>query len=158
MSTTVNIWRNPVHILAFGFGSGLSPWAPGTCGTVVAVLMYVLFPPMHWSVYLLMIVLTFIVGIWLCDKTSKDLGVHDPGGIVWDEFVGYWLTMFMAPAGWQWAVGGFIVFRILDILKPWPIKWFDTQIEGGLGIMLDDVIAGIMGALCLQAVALLIAA
>jgi len=158
MSTTVNIWRNPVHILAFGFGSGLSPWAPGTCGTVVAVLMYVLFPPMHWSVYLLMIVLTFIVGIWLCDKTSKDLGVHDPGGIVWDEFVGYWVTMFMAPAGWQWAVGGFIVFRILDILKPWPIKWFDTQIEGGLGIMLDDVIAGIMGALCLQAVALLIAA
>lgn len=157
MSTAVNIWRNPVHILAYGFGSGLSPWAPGTCGTVLAVLLYVLFPPMHWSVYLLMIVFTFVSGIWLCGKTSRDLGVHDPGGIVWDEFVGYWVTMFMAPAGWQWIAGGFVVFRILDILKPWPIKWFDAQIGGGLGIMLDDVIAGIMGALFIQAIALLIA-
>jgi phosphatidylglycerophosphatase A len=157
MSVTINIWRSPVHVLAFGFGSGLSPWAPGTCGTVVAAILYLLFPPMHWAVYLLMILLTFVVGIWLCGKTSEDLGVHDHGGIVWDEFVGYWLTMFMAPAGWEWVLGGFLVFRLLDILKPWPIKWFDSQIKGGLGIMVDDVIAGIIGALCLQAVALLMA-
>lgn len=157
MNATFSIWRNPVYVLAFGFGSGLAPWAPGTFGTLAAVVLYLLFPPMHWSLYLLMIVVTFLLGIWLCGKTSKDLGIHDHGGIVWDEFVGYWVTMFMAPSGWQWVAGGFILFRLLDILKPWPIKWADSRVEGGLGIMLDDVIAGILGALCLHAVALLIA-
>jgi len=156
MKTSLNIWRNPVHLLAYGFGSGLSPWAPGTAGTAVAVGIYLLLPTMHWSLYLGFILVTFLVGIWLCGTTSKAAGVHDPGGIVWDEFVGYWLTMFMAPAGWQWIVGGFVLFRLLDILKPWPIKWADTKVEGGLGIMLDDVIAGIIGALCLQAVAVLL--
>ena len=155
MESPPPVWRNPVHLLAFGFGSGLSPWAPGTFGTVVAVLLFVLFPPMHWSVYLAMLLVTFVLGIWLCGKTSRDLGVHDHGGIVWDEFVGYWVTMFMAPAGWQWVAGGFVLFRLLDILKPWPIKWIDTRVQGGLGIMLDDVIAGILGAVCLQAIALL---
>ncbi|MCB1672947.1 MAG: phosphatidylglycerophosphatase A [Gammaproteobacteria bacterium] len=155
MPPGLSIWRNPIHLLAFGFGSGLSPWAPGTFGTAVAVLLYVLFPPLHWSVYLLMLLVTFILGIWLCGRTSRDMGVHDHGGIVWDEFVGYWATMFMAPAGWQWVAGGFVLFRLLDILKPWPIKWADQQVGGGLGIMLDDLIAGIMGALCIQAVVLL---
>lgn len=157
MQTGINIWRNPLHVLAYGFGSGLAPWAPGTCGTVVAVLLYLLFPPMHWTVYLLMLLVTFLAGIWICGRTSKDFGVHDPGGIVWDEFVGYWATMFLAPTGWQWVIGGFILFRLLDILKPWPIKWADSRVKGGLGIMLDDLIAGIMGALCLQAVVLLTA-
>ena len=157
MSVAVNIWRNPIHFLAFGFGSGLSPLAPGTCGTAVAVVLYTFLPPMHWSVYLLMIALTFVAGIWLCGKTSKDLGVHDHGGIVWEEFVGYWVTMFMAPSGWEWVLGGFIVFRILDILKPWPIKWFDSRYTGGWGIMVDDAVAGIIGALGLHAVALLLA-
>ncbi len=155
MQPGTTIWRNPVHLLAFGFGSGLSPRAPGTCGTLVAVLLYVLFPPLHWSVYLLMLIAAFLLGIWLCGRTSRDLGVHDHGGIVWDEFVGYWVTMFMAPDGWQWVLGGFALFRLLDILKPWPIKWADQRVGGGLGIMLDDVIAGIMGALFLQAIALL---
>ena len=103
MPPGLSIWRNPIHLLAFGFGSGLSPWAPGTFGTAVAVLLYVLFPPLHWSVYLLMLLVTFILGIWLCGRTSRDMGVHDHGGIVWDEFVGYWATMFMAPADWQWV-------------------------------------------------------
>ena len=152
MSVSLNIWRNPVHILAFGFGSGLAPKAPGTFGTAAAVLLYVLFPPMHWSVYLALILVTFLAGIWICGKTSKDMGIHDHGGIVWDEFVGYWITMFMAPEGWQWILAGFVVFRVLDILKPWPIKWADSRIKGGLGIMLDDVIAGIIGALFIQAV------
>lgn len=158
MPGTTNIWRNPVHLLAFGFGSGLAPKAPGTFGTALAVVLYVLCPPLPWLWYLAGLAATFVVGIYLCGKTSRDLGVHDHGGIVWDEFVGYWITMFMAPAGWQWVAGGFVVFRVLDILKPWPIKWADRQVKGGLGIMLDDVIAGIMGALCLQAIALLVAA
>ncbi len=156
MKTSAEILRNPVHLLAFGLGSGLSPKAPGTAGTSVAVGLYLLLPVMHWSLYLSFLLLTFAIGVWLCGKTSRDLEVKDPGGIVWDEFVGYWITMFMAPAGWTWIIAGFVLFRILDIFKPWPIKWADSSIKGGLGIMLDDVIAGIMAALCLQAAALLL--
>lgn len=141
--------------MAFGFGSGLSPKAPGTAGTVVAMLIYLALPVMPPLLYALLILFSFVLGIWLCGKTATDLGVHDHGGIVWDEFVGYWITMFMAPSGLFWAVLGFVLFRILDIFKPWPIKWADKQLKGGLGIMLDDVLAGIMAALCLQAIAIL---
>jgi phosphatidylglycerophosphatase A len=149
--------RNPVHLLALGLGAGLSPWAPGTLGTVVALVLYLLLPPLHWMAYLAGLVAAFALGIWLCEQTSRALGVEDHGGIVWDEFVGSWITMFMAPAGWEWIAGGFLLFRELDVLKPWPIRWADRRIKGGLGIMLDDVIAGIMAALCLQAVAVLVA-
>ena len=83
----------------------------------------------------------------MCGKTAEDLGVHDHGGIVWDEFVGYWITMFMAPVGWVWVILGFVLFRLFDILKPWPVKWVDEQVKGGLGIMLDDVLAGAMAVL-----------
>ena len=151
----LNIWKDPSHLLAYGFGSGLSPWAPGTCGTVVAVMIYLLLPPMSALTYLGFILVTFLVGIWLCDRASRAAGIQDPGGIVWDEFVGLWITLFLAPPGWQWVLVGFILFRLLDILKPWPIKWADSRVKGGLGIMLDDVIAGIMAALCIQATAIL---
>ncbi len=154
--TPKSVWRNPVHFLAFGFGSGAMPKAPGTAGTALAVVIYLLLPPLTPLVYLLLLGLTFVLGIWLCGKTAEDIGVHDHGGIVWDEFVGYWLTMFMAPAGWPWVLLGFVLFRLLDIFKPWPIKWIDTQVKGGIGIMLDDVLAGIMAALCIQALAILI--
>lgn len=156
MSTNKEILLNPVHFLAFGFGSGLSPKAPGTAGTVVALIIYLLLPRMEPLFFAAMIVLSFLFGIWLCGKTAEDLGVHDHGGIVWDEFVGYWITMFMAPTGLIWALLGFVLFRILDIFKPWPIKWADKELSGGLGIMLDDVLAGIMAALCIQAVVVLI--
>ena len=155
MNSPTAIWRNPVHLLAFGFGSGLSPKAPGTAGTVGAMLIYLALPAMTPLLYALLILLSFVLGIWLCGKTATALGVHDHGGIVWDEFVGYWITMFMAPSGLFWAVLGFVLFRILDIFKPWPIKWADKQLKGGLGIMLDDVLAGIMAALCIQAIAIL---
>lgn len=151
-------WKHPLHLLAFGLGSGASPWAPGTAGTALAVLIYLLLPDMHWLGYLAFLLLTFAAGVWICDRTSRDLGIHDHGGIVWDEFVGYWITMFMAPAGWQWVLAGFAVFRLLDILKPWPVKWADRQVKGGLGIMLDDALAGIMGALFLQAAYVLLQA
>lgn len=157
MKLTSTLWRNPVHLLAFGFGSGLSPKAPGTAGTAVALLIYLLLPPMSALIYGILIVAGFLLGIWLCGKTAEDLGVHDHGGIVWDEFIGYWITMFMAPSGLVWAILGFALFRILDIFKPWPIKWVDKELQGGLGIMLDDVLAGIMAALCIQAIAILLA-
>lgn len=156
MNSSRAILRNPIHLLAFGFGSGLSPKAPGTAGTVLAVGIYLLLPAMSPLVYGGLIVIAFLFGIWLCGKTAEDLGVHDHGGIVWDEFVGYWITMFMAPTGLIWVVVGFILFRLLDIFKPWPIKWADKELAGGLGIMLDDVLAGIMAALCIQAAVVLI--
>ncbi len=156
MSSNKAILKNPVHLLAFGFGAGLSPKAPGTVGTVLAVLIYLLLPAMPPLYYGGFILLCFGLGIWICGKTADDLGVHDHGGIVWDEFVGYWITMFMAPAGLIWGLLGFVLFRLLDIFKPWPIKWAEQELSGGLGIMLDDVLAGIMAALCIQALVVLI--
>jgi|TARA_B110000305_G_scaffold86788_1_gene97736 phosphatidylglycerophosphatase A len=156
MNSNKAILANPIHLLAFGFGAGLSPKAPGTVGTVVAVLIYLVLPSMQPVIYAGLILLSFVFGIWICGKTSEDLGVHDHGGIVWDEFVGYWVTMFMAPSGLFWVLLGFVLFRLLDIFKPWPIKWADKELAGGLGIMLDDVLAGIMAALCMQALVVLI--
>ncbi len=146
-------WANPMHLLAFGFGSGAAPKAPGTFGTLAAVLLYWPLSTLTTEHYLWMLILTSLVGIFLCGKTAKDLNVHDHGGIVWDEFVGFWITMFMAPAGLTWVVIGFVLFRFFDIIKPWPISWIDKKVSGGLGIMLDDIVAGVMAALVLQGLA-----
>lgn len=154
--TPKSVWTNPVHFLAFGMGSGAAPVAPGTVGTLAGMALYLALPPLSPASYGAGVLLAGLLGIWLCGKTSSDLGVHDHGGIVWDEFVGYWITMFMAPAGLTWALVGFGLFRVFDIVKPWPIKWIDQKVHGGLGIMLDDVIAGILAALCLQGIALLV--
>ncbi|WP_422139849.1 phosphatidylglycerophosphatase A [Endozoicomonas sp. ALC020] len=153
MSNTPSVWKNPVHFLAFGLGSGLSPVAPGTFGTVAAIPFYLMFQYLPLWNYFLVLVVSIILGIWLCGKTSKDLGVHDHPGIVWDEFVGYWITMLAAPRGWEWVLVGFILFRIFDIWKPWPIGWLDKRVHGGLGIMIDDIVAGIFALVCLQVIA-----
>jgi phosphatidylglycerophosphatase A len=144
------ILKNPVHLLAFGFGSGLSPKAPGTVGTLVAIPLYLLLVQLSLPLYLAAIMLAFIAGIWLCGRTAHDLGVHDHGGIVWDEFVGFWITMILVPLTWYWVLAGFIAFRVFDIFKPFPIGWLDRKIGGGLGIMIDDVIAGLYAALVIQ--------
>lgn len=151
--TPSSVWKNPVHFLAFGLGSGAAPKAPGTVGTLAAIPLFLLIQPLalHW--YALVLVITFVIGIYLCGKTSKDMGVHDHGGIVWDEFVGYWVTMFAAPAGWLWILIGFVLFRIFDIAKPWPISWADKKVHGGFGIMLDDLLAGLMALAVLQLLA-----
>ncbi|WP_252178448.1 phosphatidylglycerophosphatase A [Endozoicomonas sp. 4G] len=156
MSKTPSVWKNPVHFFAFGLGSGLSPVAPGTVGTLAAIPFYLMFQHLPLWNYLLVLAVSIVLGIWLCDKTSKDLGVHDHRGIVWDEFVGYWITMLAAPSGWEWIVVGFILFRIFDILKPWPIGWLDKQVHGGLGIMIDDIVAGIFALVSLQVIAWLL--
>jgi phosphatidylglycerophosphatase A len=150
---TATILRSPVHFLAFGFGSGLSPIAPGTAGTFVAVLLFLFCQSMDLMSYSLLTAAICICGIWMCGKSSEMLGVHDHGGIVWDEFAGYFITMIAAPAGWIWIVVGFILFRLFDILKPWPIKWADEKVDGGLGIMLDDMIAGLAAFAVLQVLA-----
>lgn len=144
------LFANPNHFFAFGFGSGLAPKAPGTFGTLAAVPIYWLIQDLNWPLYLSWLLVTFALGVLWCDRSSKALGVHDHGGIVWDEFVGYWITMFMAPAGWLWIIIGFVLFRLFDIVKPWPIRWLDQKVHGGFGIMLDDLAAGIFAAVCLQ--------
>lgn len=143
--------KNPIHFLALGFGSGLSPLAPGTMGTIVAVPIYLLLSfnlTQAWYAFIVLVMLAF--GVWLCHQSAKELGVHDHPGIVWDEIVGYLITMFMAPAGWLWVLVGFVLFRIFDIVKPWPIKTIDRKMAGGLGIMLDDVLAAIYAWAILQ--------
>ncbi|TCK04833.1 phosphatidylglycerophosphatase A family protein [Marinobacterium mangrovicola] len=145
-----SVWRNPIHFLAFGLGSGASPWAPGTAGTLAAIPLWYLLAQLPLITYLLIVLAAFAVGCWLCQRTSDDLGVHDHGGIVWDEFVGYWITMIAVPVAPVWALLGFVLFRVFDILKPWPIRWADQRVHGGFGIMLDDLIAGVFAALVLQ--------
>ena len=143
MTPKDTVWKNPVHFLAFGCGSGLSPKAPGTFGTLAAIPFYLLMQPLSLPVYLTILVLACLLGFWLCGRTAKDLGVHDHPGIVWDEFCGFWLTMIAAPAGWLWIGLGFVLFRLFDIWKPWPIRLLDKKIHGGLGIMVDDLLAGV---------------
>ena len=146
---------NPIFLLAFGFGSGFAPKAPGTAGTLLAVLIHLILVNLPPWIHGTIIFAAFFIGIWICGRTAEYLGVHDHEGIVWDELVGYWLMMFLVPSNWLWVSFGFVLFRILDIFKPWPISVVDRQVGGGLGIMLDDLIAGVMGAVCIHALIVL---
>ena len=146
----LRVMTNPIHFLAFGFGSGLAPFAPGTFGTLAAIPLYLALTLLSLPVYLLVVAVVCIVGIWICGKSSEKLGVHDHGGIVWDEFAGFFVTMIAAPSGWLWVVIGFVLFRLFDIWKPWPISILDKKVDGGLGIMIDDIVAGIYALVCLQ--------
>jgi phosphatidylglycerophosphatase A len=133
---------SPTLLLAFGFGSGLSPKAPGTFGTLAAIPLWWLMVQLPLSSYLLIVLLAALAGIVICGRAAQQLGVHDHGGIVWDEFVGFWIAMTALPATWQSLVFGFVLFRLFDIAKPWPISWLDKKVSGGFGIMIDDIIAG----------------
>ncbi len=146
-------WNNHwVHFLAFGLGSGASPKAPGTFGTLAAIPLYCILAQLPLWGFIGVVLISFVAGIYLCDQTSKDMGVHDHGGIVWDEFVGYWITMIALPFHWTWIIAGFVLFRIFDILKPFPISWLDKRVGGGFGIMIDDVLAGFFALVILQLV------
>ena len=144
------VWQDPAYCLAFGFGSGLSPIAPGTFGTLAALPIYWILSAYSWPIYLVCTIIAFVLGVIVCSRVSRDLGQHDYKGIVWDEIVGYLLTMFMVPKGLFWLIAGFILFRLFDIWKPQPIRWVDSWIKGGFGIMLDDVLAAIPAWLILQ--------
>ena len=145
-----SIWTDPLLLLACGLGSGAARFAPGTFGTLVAIPLYWFMQPLSILYYSLLTVVLFLLGIGLCDYAARKLGVHDHPGIVWDEIVGYLITMFMAPAGVMWIIIGFALFRLFDIWKPWPIGWLDAKVSGGFGIMIDDVLAGIYAACLLQ--------
>ncbi|WP_376696426.1 phosphatidylglycerophosphatase A family protein [Wenzhouxiangella sp. EGI_FJ10305] len=136
--------------LAFGFGSGLSPVAPGTAGSLAAVPLALPLAFLPWSGALALITMAFIFGVWLCGRVGRRLGVHDHSGIVFDEFVGLWLVLVCVPFYWGWWLAAFVLFRIFDAAKPWPINWFDRRIHGGLGVMLDDLLAAGFALACLM--------
>lgn len=146
------IWTRADGLLACGFGTGAAAVAPGTFGTLIGIPVYWLMQTLSLSLYMLVLACLFVFGVWICERVARALQVHDHPGIVWDEVVGYLVTMMFAPPGWVWWVVGFVLFRIFDIFKPWPIRFFDLRMPGGLGIMFDDVLAGIYAALCLQLV------
>jgi len=129
--------------LSLGFGSGKAPFAPGTFGTMAGVLIYLLLSDFNLYFYIVITVIFYFVGVWAAQVYSDYLGVHDHGSIVWDEVVGYLITMIAIPVEWQWILLGFVLFRLFDIWKPWPIGWLDKKVHGGTGIMIDDVVAGI---------------
>jgi len=142
--------KNPIHLLALGFGTGCAPIMPGTIGSLVGILFYLPMQILSWPFYMGVTVVLFSLGVWLCDVTARHLGVHDHGGIVWDEIVGYLITMTAVPSDWRFMLLGFALFRLFDIWKPWPINWLDRKLSGGLGIMSDDVLAGIYALIVLQ--------
>ena len=130
-------------LLAFGFGSGLSRYAPGTAGTVAAIPFALLLKSLPAIIFWPVLLVLFLLGIHICGTTATRLGRHDPGGIVWDEMVAYWLTIALLPVQWAWWLAAFILFRLFDILKPWPIRKSEKYFKGGLGIMIDDVFAAL---------------
>ncbi len=143
-TVSMSLLKDPRHLLSLGFGSGLAPKAPGTFGTLVAIPLYLLMAIYLSDLfYIITLIVAFLVGIYLCQQTTNALGVDDHPAIVWDEFVGYFITMLFVPLSVTTVVLGFVFFRIFDILKPWPISVIDSRIKGGLGVMLDDVLAGL---------------
>ncbi len=144
------LFAHPANFLALGFGSGLSRFAPGTAGSLVALPLFVCMPKANHFFYLGVLVILFIVGLWCCGKSAKLLGAHDHPAIVWDEIVGMLVTLFMIPMTPLYLLLAFLLFRFFDIVKPWPIGWVDRRVDHGMGIMLDDVLAGVMAWLVLQ--------
>ena len=147
------LFSNPAHLLAFGFGSGLARKAPGTFGTLVAFPIYwYIHPQLSDDQFVLMLIFAFAIGVWVCGKTGRALGVADHGGIVWDEIVAFMLVLFFTPTGWYWSLLAFVSFRFFDIVKPPPIRYFDSNWHGGLGVMFDDLLAAGYALMCLALV------
>ena len=141
------VLTDPVHFLAFGFGSGLAPVAPGTFGSIPGLLLFWLTMDFGLYVQLGIVAATALAGIWICGESARRIGVHDHGGIVWDEIVGMYVTLLFAPVSVAGFVLAFVLFRVMDIVKPWPIRDLDHRLGGGLGIMLDDLLAALYAAL-----------
>ena len=148
--------RHPAGWLASGFGSGFSPFAPGTVGSAVALLPWLWLRTLPLPFYAVIVLTAFAVGVWASGWVVQRSGVQDPQVVVWDEFVGVWIALAAAPAGWIWMLAGFALFRLFDIWKPWPVSWADEKLHGGLGVMLDDVFAGMYALLCVQALVYLL--
>lgn len=150
---------HPAGWIATALGAGLVPKGPGTAGSLVALLpwWFVLrgLPP-AW--YFAVLAAGFALGVWACGVCDRRLAAHDQGALVWDEVIGMWITLIAAPGGTPasaalWMAAGFVLFRLFDIWKPWPVRWADRRVRGGLGVMLDDVLAGALAWTALQLLA-----
>jgi phosphatidylglycerophosphatase A len=139
------LFAHPAHLIAFGFGTGLAPKAPGTVGTLLGL-------PLFWLIVavspdlpnrIILLIAAFLLGVWACGRTGRALGVADHGGMVWDEIAAFALVLLFTPTGWQWMALAFALFRLFDILKPWPIRLADTRLKGGFGVMFDDLLAAL---------------
>jgi len=144
-----SVLTDPVNFLAFGFGTGLAPFAPGTFGSIPGLILFWLTLDFGLYVQMGIAIAMALVGIWICGESARRIGVHDHGGIVWDEIVGMYVTLFLAPVSIVGFVLAFVLFRIMDIVKPWPIRDLDHSMRGGLGIMLDDLLAAAYAAVLL---------
>jgi len=145
------LFSHPAHFLALGFGSGLPPKAPGTFGTIVGLPLYYLIAQYSLNTQLIIISACFIIGIYLCDVAGNNLGVSDHGSIVWDEIVAMMLVLTITPMHWLWWLVAFILFRLFDIWKPFPIKQCDAKLKGGFGVMFDDVLAAVYAMIAIKA-------
>ena len=144
--------KDPVHFLALGFGSGLAPMMPGTSGSLAALPILYAMSFVSLQSFIIITVVSFLVGIYLCGKTARDLKVHDHGSIVWDEVAGMMVTFIAVPINPLSLLLGFLLFRFFDILKPWPISVFDRRVHGGFGIMIDDIVAGAIACACMHGI------
>jgi phosphatidylglycerophosphatase A len=153
----LRLLRSPDGFLALGGGAGLAPKAPGTVGTLAAIPL--LWPLSMLSLPILIGGLTalFLLGVLISDRVSKRTGVSDPSFVVWDEMVGLWVVFIALPLTWLTLPLGFLLFRLFDIFKPWPVSWSDRAVKGGLGIMLDDLIAALYATLALRVILLALA-
>src|SRR3990167_6488050 len=151
------VWQDPLYFIAFGFGSGAMPFAPGTFGTLMAIPFYMVLQALPLAAYLIFVIIFCIFSIWICDRVSRDIGIHDHPGMCIDEFAGFFVTMIDAPPGFTWIILGFVLFRLFDIWKPWPIFFIDKKIHGGIGIVLDDIVAGIFSMVGIQLIKILVA-
>jgi phosphatidylglycerophosphatase A len=148
--TISDLFHDPINWLAFGFGSGLAPKAPGTLGTIACFPLYLLLANLDTTYYVLACFAVSLIGIYICEHAAKYLDTHDHPGIVWDEFAGMLITLIAIPFSWTNLILGFVLFRFFDIVKPWPISWLDRKVSGGVGIMLDDIVAGIFALICMH--------
>lgn len=147
-----DLFAHPANFLALGFGTGLSRYAPGTVGSLAAFPFFMVMPKVNIYFYIGIVAVLFAIGIWCCRVSAELLGVHDHPAIVWDEVVGMLIALFMVPPSFVYILFAFLLFRFFDILKPWPIGWVDRRVDHGVGIMMDDVLAGLMAWLVLQGV------
>ena len=144
------VWKNPIYFFAFGLGSGAIPFMPGTFGTLMAVPFYLLLQPLSLVAYIIFTVIFIGASVWVSERCSRDIQFHDHPGMCIDEFAGFFVTMIAAPHGWGWVIYGFLLFRLFDIWKPWPIHLIDEKVHGGFGMILDDVVAGLFACIIIQ--------